>query len=268
MLTYRDRIGTAAWVVGVLLVVQPVLLAPVWAITWYPLGSPLSLTVDRDTFLGVLLALALVGGTQWVLQGWDTPDIRVRGREGAWALPLALGWLALRLLPRQPHREAWLAVLLGTLLLLALAWHTLVHLFREMKAPYPAAFVWRTLTFGAAGSLYLWLYLLGERSLVAATQMWVGTTLLAAALWLKTPLAPRERWLYSLIVGMMVAQLAWALKQTTLSPLRSGGVLLLVFYLSTSVLERVWTHHLNLRVLVEYLVTGAVALAFILALQP
>lgn len=268
MLGYRDRISMLSSVVALILAFQPAILAPAWEIVWYPLGTPLAIRVDRDTLIGVFLLMVLVGGTQWVLEAWDLGPARVSLVEGWWALPLAVGWLALRLLPFQPSPERWLGVLLGTVLVLALTWHTLIHVATGRPAAFPVTFTLRLVALVAAGGLYLWLYTLGERSLVAATQMWVGTSLLAAALWMPTPLRASRRWLYSLLGGAVIAQLAWALRQTTWSPFRSGLLLLLVFYLSTSLVERGLTRSLPSRLLVEYAVTGLVGLALILILAP
>ncbi len=268
MQTFRDRISVVTWVAGLMLALQPVLIAPAWAFTWYPLGSPLTLIVDRDLIVGTLLVMVIVGGTQWVLTAWDLPEPHVPFREGAWALPLAIGWIALRLLPYQPTPRAWLAFLAGTLLILALSWHVLAHTAGKAPARWPASFLLRANAFAAAGTLYLWLYNLGTRSLLSATQMLVGTYLLAAALWLETPVPARLRWLYSLVAGLIIAQLAWALKQTPLSPLRAGLILLLLFYIQTAVFERALLGKLRLRVALEYVVTGLVVLVLILTLVP
>ncbi len=266
MLTFRDRIGIATWVVGLILALQPTLISPAWEMTWYPLGTPLTVSLGSDLLVGTALFMALVGSTQWILSAWDLPRPEVRFREGAWAQPLAMGWLAFRLLPHQPSPRVRLVFLVSTLLVLALTWHTLVRVVAGVRPEYPARFLWRTLVFATAGVLYLWLYSLGVRSLVSATQMLVGTYLLAAALWLDILRPVRVRWLYSLIVALIVAQLAWAFRQTPLPPLRAGILLLLSFYLLTALVERGLQHRLSLRVVAEFIGTGILALALILLL--
>ena len=251
MLTFRDRIGITTWVVGFLLALQPTLLTPSWALTWHPLGTPLTLTIGRDTLVGLFLFLALTGGTQWILFAWDANPRGVAFRQGAWALPLAVGWLALRLLPHQPTPRAWGILFVGTLAILALAWHTLVRVIHHVDETYPAGFVWRVLVFVAAGILYLWLYSLPLRSLISATQMLVGTSLLAIALWLPLPLKPPIRWLYGLVAGIVIAQFAWAFHHIPISPLRGGILLMLLFYLVVTVVERAVQERLNIRILTE-----------------
>lgn len=268
MLSYRDRISVLTCVVALIFALQPAILAPAWELVWYPLGTPLAVRVDKDTLVGLFLVMPLVGGTQWLFEAWDLGAVRVSLREGWWSLPLTIGWLALRLLPYQPSPQMWLAVLGGTILVLALSWHALVYVATGSEAPFPAAFVVRVVSLVAAGVLYLWLYSLGARSLVSATQMWLGSTLLATTLWSALPLQPHRRWLYSLVTGAVIAQLAWALKQTTWSPFRSGLLLLLVFYITVSLVERALTREVPLRLLVEYAVTGFVGLILILAFAP
>ncbi len=264
MLGFRDRISIVAWVAGLVLVVQPILLAPSWQITWFPFGTPLTVTVDRDFLLALLLFPALIGGTQWILRAWDVPYRGTRLREGAWTLPLAVGWLALRLLPHQPTTRAWVVFLAGALLILALTWHTLSRLLGKVPAEYPVGLVWRVLVFAVAGVLYLWLYGLRVRSLLATTQMLVGTYLLAVSLWLSMSFSPRARWLYGLVVAFIVAQFAWAFRQIALGPLRGGLLLLLLFYMLTALVERGARERLDARVIVEFTATVVLALVLIL----
>lgn len=266
MLEFRDRISVAAWVAGLILALQSALISPAWEITWYPLGTPLTISLGSDFLVGGALFMALVGATQWILAAWDLPRPNIPLREGTWAQPLAMGWLAFRLLPHQPGPRARIIFLLSTLLLLALAWHTLARILAGVRAEYPVRFAWRTLVFATAGVLYLWLYGLRVRSLLSATQMLVGTYLLAAALWLDILHPARLRWLYSLIVAIVIAQLAWALRQTPLPSLRAGILLLLAFYLLTALVERGIQHRLNPRLVVEFAGTGIIALALVLLL--
>lgn len=268
MSTFRDRISIATWVVGVILAVQPVLIAPAWEIRRTFLGTPVGLVVDRDFLVGVLLISAVVGGTQWVLTAWDIPENDVPFALGAWTLPLAEGWLALRLLPHQPSRTAWLVFLLGTLVVLAFSWHVLARVLGGVPAEFPAGFALRVLVYVVAGALYLGLYALGERSLVSATQMLVGTYLLSVAFWLPVPVANYRRWLYGLVSGVVIAQMAWTLRQLPLSFPRRGLILLLVFYILTALVERYFRRALSWHIALEYLLTGTVVGVVIFLVVP
>ncbi len=266
MLTFRDRIGITTWVVGLLLALQPTLLTPSWRITWHPLGTPLTLMIGRDTFLGLFLFLTLTGGTQWILYAWDANPKGIPFRQGAWTLPLAVGWLALRLLPHQTATRPWIVLLVGSLVILALSWHTLVRIVHQVEVTYPADFVWRLLVFVVAGILYLWLYSLPVRSLLSATQMLVGTALLTTALWLPLALKSYVRWLYSLVAGIVVAQFAWAFHHTPIPPLRAGVLLLLLFYLLVTTVERASQERLSMRFLGEIATVATVLFFLFLAL--
>ncbi len=263
MMTFRDRISLLTAMTGVVLALQPILIAPRYTFTWYPFGTPLTVTVGAGFWLGVLLFLVLVSGTQWVLVAWDVPHRSVRFAEGAWTLPLAIGWIALRLFPYQHTKEARTALLVAALLLLALTWHSLGRVLGRVPGEFPAAFVLRTLVFATGGTLYLWLYTVGERSLLSATQMLVGSYLLAAAFWVDLPLPLSTRWLYSAVVGLIVGQMAWMFRHTTLSPLRAGLLLLLLFYGLVLTFEREMQGRLSLRFIGEVVLTGLIALALV-----
>ncbi len=256
MSTFRDRISIATWVVGLILAIQPILMAPAWRASWTFLGSPAGLVVDRDFFVGLLLLTAVSGGTQWILTAWDVPRRSVPFSLGAWTLPLAEGWLALRLLPHQPSRTAWLVFLVGTLLTLAFSWHILARLIGGVPSEFPAWFALRVVVYVVAGMLYLGLYALGERSVISATQMLVGTYLLSVAFWLPLSLPRHRRWLYGLVLGVVVAQMAWAFRQLPLSFPRRGLLLLLMFYVLTALVERHFRGSLTWRIALEYLITG------------
>ncbi|NPA90382.1 MAG: hypothetical protein GXO55_02855 [Chloroflexi bacterium] len=268
MIGFRDRISLLTALTGIVLALQPALVGPRYVFTWYPLGTPLTVTVGPPFFLGVLLFLIVVPGTQWILSAWDVPAGTPPFVEGAWTLPLAIAWIAQRLLPYQVNRHAWLMFLLSTLLVMALTWHSLCRLLGQVAGDFPAGFVLRTLAFASGGTLYLWLYTVGERSLLSATQMLVGSYLLAAALWVDVPVPLRVRWLYSAVLGVIIGQLAWMFRHTALSPLRGGLLLLLVFYALALVFERAMRSRLTVRFLGEILLTGVLALVLIFLFAP
>ncbi len=258
MSTFRDRISIATWIIGLILAAQPVLIAPAWRVSWTFLGSPVGVRVDRDFLVGLFLLMAVVGGTQWILTAWDVPYRAIPFSLGAWTLPLAEGWLALRLLPHQSTKTGWLVGLLGTLVILAFSWHILARLIGGVDAEFPVAFALRVVVYVVAGMLYLGLYALGERSLLAATQMLVGTYLLSVAFWLPLSWATHRRWLYGLVLGVVVAQMAWAFRQLPLSSPRRGLLLLLIFYILTALVERHVRRGVSWRIALEYLITGAI----------
>ncbi len=267
MLAYRDRISLLTAMTGIVLALQPILITPRYVFTWYPFGTPLSVTVGPAFWLGVLLFLTVVPGTQWVMAAWDVPHLP-RFVEGAWTLPLAISWIALRLFPYQGTLRAWVALLFTSLLLLALTWHSLVDLLGGVRSQFPASFVLRTLVFATAGTLYLWLYTVGERGLLSATQMLVGSYLLAAAFWEDLPVSVSLRWQYSAVVGLVVGQMAWVFLHTTLPPLRAGLLLLLLFYALVLIFERDMQRRLSLRFLGEVAFTSMVALILIVIFPP
>ncbi len=268
MQTFRNRIGVLTWVTGLLLAVQPVFQAPQYVLTWHPFGSPLTILIGQAFWLGALLMIAIMTGTQWVLAAWDivvSPPAFVRG---VWTLPLAMSWIALRLLPRQATRGAWLALFAATLLLLAMTLYSLAKALGGAGEEYPASFILRTLVFATAGTLYLWLYSVGERSLLTATQMLVGSYLLAVAFWQPVHVASRLRWLYGLVLGLIIGQMAWLFRHVGLSSLQGGLLLLLVFYGLAVIFERYLEARLTNRLLLELFITGLMVVFVVMLLSP
>ena len=74
--------------------------------------------------------------------------------------------------------------------------------------------------------------------------------------------------LYAFIVGAVVAQVAFGLLLTGLSPLSASLLLLVLFYLLVSLTWQTLQDRITRRVLVEYAAVALVALLIIILLSP
>ena len=74
--------------------------------------------------------------------------------------------------------------------------------------------------------------------------------------------------LYALIVGVVVAQVTWALLLTGLSSLSTSLLLLLLFYLLVGLAWQTLLDRLSRRVAFEFAAVGLAGLVIILVLAP
>jgi hypothetical protein len=73
---------------------------------------------------------------------------------------------------------------------------------------------------------------------------------------------------YSLIIGLVLGQVTWALNYWLLPGLTGGLLLLLIFYLLVGVAQQGLQDRLNRRVLLEFAIFGVVALLLIGVVGP
>lgn len=74
--------------------------------------------------------------------------------------------------------------------------------------------------------------------------------------------------MYAAVIGLVVAQVAWALLLTGLSVLSVGLLLLLLFYLLIGVAWQTMLDRLTRRVLLEFSLVGFVGVLLVLVLAP
>ncbi|MCB0202132.1 MAG: hypothetical protein KDI03_18850, partial [Anaerolineae bacterium] len=74
--------------------------------------------------------------------------------------------------------------------------------------------------------------------------------------------------MYAAVIGLVVAQVAWALLLSALSALSAGLLLLLLFYLLIGVAWQTMLGQLTRRVLLEFSLVGMAGLALVLILAP
>ena len=103
------------------------------------------------------------------------------------------------------------------------------------------------------------------RSILSAT----GVLLVSAALSLELLRHPQKvwrTWLYAGILGLLMGELTWALNYTSVSAQVGAGLLLLVYYAFSGLVQQHLWGHLSRRVVVEFAVVFAAWLALLLFL--
>lgn len=120
--------------------------------------------------------------------------------------------------------------------------------------------------YALAFATYLQALNLPARSIAAIPLVGLWSALFAAELLASARASTRRTWGGAALVGLMMAEVCWALSPGVLSPLLASFVLLLVFYGLTGILQQHLWGRLEPRVVVEFLVVAASALVLLLRL--
>lgn len=213
----------------------------------------------------ILVGMACVG-TASIMRLYPLSQ---KGSFVPWILPGLATLLATILLPRTPDRIYLLSglAIMGVLLLLIVT--------AEYRAVDPAASGYSSAQLGLNSIAYLIALVLfalihGSQApgLLMATAALLGSSLLALELLHGTQQSFRRTALYSLIVGLVMGEIIWALSYSTLNSPTAGILLLLVFYLITGLARQGLLKLLSRRILIEFAVVALIGLALLLRYAP
>jgi hypothetical protein len=266
---FRDRISVAVWGVVITLAASALISLPGRGASLALGERTLTLPIAAASLLPVLLALLAGSGAQAVVQAHPLArQGRLRRPVRFWALPVAVTLIATIVLPRAPSLLYWGALLLAIGVLLSTV---LVALYFSLD---PAATGYRRaraalnlVCYAVALVLFLLIpstwpeagraVVLGGVAMLLALELLRGTQA-------RTPLVA----LYAFIVGAVVAQVAFGLLLTGLSPLSASLLLLVLFYLLVSLTLQTLLGRITRRILLEYATVALAALLLILLLSP
>jgi len=232
--------------------------------------SPISITLTPARQVSLVVALLACAVIDSIMRADPRlPDAGFARTVPYWVLPIFLilcAFSAFEGLAGAAQQVLGLAVTAGLLALLMVAqWLTLDPSGRWAQL---ARLGLNALAYGAALATFLTAYRLPARALLAPLVVALASLALALQL-LETTRAPSGRvWGGAALVGLMMAEVAWALHAGILSPLATGLVLLLVFYgLSGAIQQHFWGR-LTRRVAAEFAVVAACVLVLIVRFGP
>ncbi len=266
---YRDRISIAVWGVAITLAVSALVSLPGRGASLALGERTLTLPIAAASLLPVLLALLAGSGAQAVIQAHPlSRQGRLRLPVRFWALPIAVALIAAILLPRAPSVLYWAALLLGMAALLSAVLVALYFSLDSQAGGYRRArAVLNLVCYAVALVLFLVIpstwpaagraVVLGSVAMLLALELLRGTQA-------RAPLVA----LYAFIVGAVVAQVAFALLLTALSPLSASLLLLLLFYLLVGLTAQTLLDRITRRVALEFIAVGLAGLLIILILSP
>lgn len=232
-------------------------------------GRTFQLPVAASSLAPLVLALLAGSGTEAVVRAHPLAlEGKLRLTIRFWALPVAVTMIALVLLPRAPSDLYWAAGLLLGALLLSLVLAALYFSLDHESAGYRRARAFLNMVCYAI-ALLLFLLIPDTLSEVSRALILGGVAaLLALELLRGSRSAAGVVTLYAVVVGAVVAQVAWALLLVDMSALSAGLLLLLLFYLLIGVTWQTLLGRLTRRVALEFGLVALIGLALILALSP
>jgi hypothetical protein len=242
------------------LVVSQVIELPTRTMSFVALGVPTTIYLSGWWFIGALLVILVGTGMDSIVR--SHPRARNAVWEYSlsfWGVPCAFTLLSLFLLPLSPDKYFWLAGLALTGILLALLIIAQYHTI-DQRDPYYGVARWglNLVVYASITAFCALIYGARARSLLSATAISVLATGLAAeVLRLDTSRQEMRRtWLYSLVIGTIMGEVAWALNHLSLGDAAAGILFLLVFYVVSGLALQHLRERLVRRVMVEFIVVS------------
>lgn len=266
----RDRLSVLTAVIILAYTLARFLDLPALAVGTTLLGSDLGLEIGAPLLIQLLVAALISTGADDLIR--SHPRFAPDGQPGArstlihWLTPGAAALVLGAGLERLPDGPAWWLGLAGAavfLLLVLLAEYLVVD--PADPAREAAALALSALTYGLALLLFAVLHNLGARAALTAP---LGGAAAAGLAWRLFALhgAPLGRAaVYALLIGLVCAEVVWAVAYWRIS---SGGAALLglvPFYLGTGLLQQHLAGRLSRRLWIEYGLVGLAMLGLILA---
>ncbi|MBN1991650.1 MAG: hypothetical protein JW953_03030 [Anaerolineae bacterium] len=230
-------------------------------------ATPLALNSSRQWLMAILLAGMVMAGTDTIIRAHPAlPDRRLSYLAPFWVLPGLLVILATQTLGLAPNPLGWGVGLAGVGLLL---WLTVMAEFRQVGSAEKGsrwAYLWQKLMgYGLALAFFLIIYQSRARSALSATGMLLVGGMLALSL-LRQPGALSKTWLFAAVIGLILAQLTWALNYWRASTLSVGLFLLLIFYVLTGLAQQQLGGKFSRRTIAEFGLVSVAALLVIFSL--
>jgi intracellular septation protein A len=256
-----ERISAVVSLTLIGLALYFVLEFPAQAATVSLFSTPLSLATPRQWLLAVLLAGITMAGTNTVIRAH--PRLRTHRLSylaSFWMLPGLLVVLATQTLALAATPLYWGIGLAGIGLLL---WFTI---FAEYYCITQArwAYLWRqVIGYALALTLFLVIYYTRSRGALSATAVLLVSGMISLSLLRQAPDSMSKTWLFSVVIGVIMGQITWALNYWRASTLSVGLLLLLLFYILTGLAQHYLLHKLSRRSLWEFGTVTIIALLVI-----
>ncbi|MCL5958754.1 MAG: hypothetical protein M1358_05445 [Chloroflexi bacterium] len=221
-------------------------------------GLALSLLLDRPfswLLAAVLAILVSVGADHIYHSHWRIHLRRKRYTMTLWVLPVLLT-LGSFLFLRLPVFSSGLAVVVGLLVTAALLTTTIASQYHTIDPDDPlqpkARFALNLLAYLIAFELFAAIYSTKARAMMSASAVFAISTMISLELLRGTERSIQRTWLYAAVIGLILAEMSWALNYWIISGMTGGLLLLLTYYLVTGIVQSHLLGHLNRRLLAEF----------------
>ncbi|MEM7346422.1 MAG: hypothetical protein AAF485_19450 [Chloroflexota bacterium] len=231
-----------------------------------------SILVPQRGLLIILLAgLAMAGMDKVIRTQPDSPAIQFSYAATFWMLPGLLVAVATQALGLASTPIFWLV---GIGVAGGLLWLTMMAGFKE-TASYRLQTdqlrwgqLWEQLMgYSLALACFLLIYQLIISSVSIAVGIFFVTVLLALPLLRQRPENVAKTWLFSLVIGLSLAQIGWVFSYWHASPIKKGLLLLITFYICISLARQQLTSLLSRKTVWEFSTIAVIALLIVFSLQ-
>jgi hypothetical protein len=265
----RDRLSVF---IGVI-VLAPVLIrfvnVPPRAFNLDVLGSPISFELSSNWLTAIMLPALSCMGANAIIR--THPRMFQPNPPRAfvyWIIPGLTGMNAAVLLAFAPTWPLWWAGLALTGLVTALVVVAEFATVDPYTLGYPRVrLILNVIAYVLAFSSFALVYGSRGRSALTAPAISAVGVILAFELLHTTGERLRQDALYSLLIGLLLAESAWALNYWRLSSLTGGMILLLAFYVLVGTVQQALLNRLTRRTLIEFAVVSAIAFVLLLRLN-
>ena len=232
-------------------------------------GLALSLLLDTPfswLLAAVLALLTSVGADHIYHSHWRIHLRRKRYTMTLLVLPVLLvlgSFLFLRL----SIISSGLAVVIGLLVTAALLTIVITCQYHTIDPDDPlqpkARFALNLLAYLVAFELFAAIYSTKARAMMSASAVFAISTLISLELLRGTERSIQRTWVYSLVIGLVLAEMSWALNYWVISGMTGGLLLLLSYYLVTGIVQNHLLGHLNLRLFAEFAFVAIIGVALL-----
>jgi hypothetical protein len=263
----RDRLSILLGGVGVCLILSRISQLPTQRYGIQALGSQLGVELSTHWFMTALAVGLVVAQGRLVLL--DHPLCR-GGQAFVFSILPALTALVVgALLSRMEGFQSWLLTMVAGMVVLGVVTTSEFRSLEPSELVRPGArLLAATLVYAIALILLTLISTAGLRALLAGPAVFVVTSLLTVRFLWSTEHRSGRVALYSGIIGLVMAQVIWALNYWRISPVSSGLLLLMIFYVATGTVQQSLRGLMSRRVLVEHGVVAVATMAVILSLNP
>ncbi|MFN8497407.1 MAG: hypothetical protein U0641_06080 [Anaerolineae bacterium] len=243
---------------------------PAGAIEFTLLGSPLTINLSGATLITVLLVLMTCAGVEAMvrLHPWLN-DAPLAYTAIFWPLPAVVTLTAALIVPTLFGRPIWLIGLAAAFVGQA------VVLLGQYQAIDPdaryydrARLLLTLLAYGSAFLLYAAVLGLHLRAIISASSILLISVPLALTLVRGSADEWRRAWIYAIVCGVVVGEITWVLTYWPIGSIGTAALLLLTFYIVTNLAQQALASQVTRRVLIEFLVFGALAFILVVRFSP
>jgi len=264
---HSGQLGTTISLVMLGLVLAAVAVLPGRELAFTVLGSQLTVPLSQLTQLATVMIGLACSGADKVIGAHPLNRRRSPAYSAAfWTLPAVLMVACLYLVRELAWWGFRIGFVLGSGALLAVVIMAQYHTVdRNDPRIREARLALNVLAYALAVFFFVVIYGTRLRSVLSATGVLVVSGALATEL-LRTPREDvRRTWLYAGVIAMVMGEATWVLNYVAMESRAGGGLLLVLFYTLTGLVQQHLWRRLTKRVAIEYITLAVAGTVFVLA---